>query len=909
MKSAGIKGGHRLCLAVALALGVVSQAQAIGLGAIEVKSPLGKPFVAEIPITLSTPNEADDLSVRLASPEAFARVGLERPNELSANLQFSIGKNARGEPVVRISTPQPMTDPYVSFLLEADWGRGKMVREYTALLDPPRTTVIRRVPIAAPVVRSTPMPMPMPQPTPVVVPTMPATVAPTVPVPPAPPPVAIAPATPSEPVAAAPIVESPPEPLVAAPMEIPPPIPVPPAPAAMPEEPAPPPITTAPAMPEPPPAPVAPEPEPAAAPPAPPSEPVAPTPTPEVAEAPTPPAPKSRAPTPPAKPDTHTVARGETLAHIAGGVHGEASLNRMMIALQRANPDAFIDQNINLLKSGSVLRIPANDEVQTLTADEANLLVQQQVESWRQSAQPPLQPTAETVEIARPAEKPAPASVAVESKAAEPAPETVKPAAPRASKPKRVIAKASTPKPASETAAPAKPEPAQSVASKPAVAHVARAHLEIVPPMGGGARGSQTGASAGGSGSELRAELAQTKEDLATRNAEVGELKSRVADLEKMQQDNQSLLSMKDSKLAAMQQRLAELEKNAAATTPATSPGSTTPAAPAIATSATPATAAASTPTATTPPPVAATAAPKPASTAKPIVAPPAAPVLETPWFQRPLVLIGGALLLLGGLLGLMLRRRRPDDAGRASRYSSGTLAASLASARATTQEGPLTNREDDLDREVERFGARDEPATTPGQPLPASATTPIRRPYWTGSYEAGQTAHETAASAAASPAAAVVPESKPAAKPTTTPKNKSSTDATAKPTSEPAAKPSAAPAAKPSAAPAAKATLETAKPVIEPIAKPIPAPTTNAAVVERGGSEPASLATAVTKQRPATPTVAEGDQGVATKIELARAYIDIGDAEGARGMLEEVLMEGTDSQRADALKLLETLG
>ena len=46
----------------------------------------------------------------------------------------------------------------------------------------------------------------------------------------------------------------------------------------------------------------------------------------------------------------------------------------------------------------------------------------------------------------------------------------------------------------------------------------------------------------------------------------------------------------------------------------------------------------------------------------------------------------------------------------------------------------------------------------------------------------------------------------------------------------------------------------------------------------------------------------------MATKIELARAYIDIGDAEGARGMLEEVLMEGSDSQREDALKLLGTL-
>jgi FimV-like protein len=74
------------------------------------------------------------------------------------------------------------------------------------------------------------------------------------------------------------------------------------------------------------------------------------------------------------------------------------------------------------------------------------------------------------------------------------------------------------------------------------------------------------------------------------------------------------------------------------------------------------------------------------------------------------------------------------------------------------------------------------------------------------------------------------------------------------------------------------------------------------------GLDTPPASAAAVTKQRPAAQALDVGDQGVATKMELARAYIDIGDAEGARGMLEEVLMEGNDSQRADALKLLETL-
>ena len=810
MKSAGIRGGHRLCLAVVMALGMASQAQAIGLGAIEVKSQLGKPFVAEIPITLSTPDEANDLTVRLASPEAFARVGLEPPNDLSANLRFSIGKNARGEPVVRISTPQPMTDPYVSFLLEADWGRGKMVREYTALLDPPRTTAVRRVPIMAPVVRSTPVaPSPM---TAIASPTVSAP-APTV---------EIAPANLPDAQAATPIVAASRQPLVAEPMYIPPPIPVPPPPAAMPE---PAPIAAGTSMPEPPPPSIASEPAPAsvaAAPenisqPEPPPGPAAPAPEAETA-----------AVSAPAKSDTHTVVRGETLSQIAGSAHAEVSLNRMMIALQRANPDAFIHQNINLLKSGSVLRIPASEDAQTLSADEANLLVQQQVESWRQTSRPQLQSTV------------------------EPKAETATPIAAHASKPQSAIAKASAAKhsvakPATDAAAPAsKPENTETAAAKPAVARVSRAHLEIVPPVGSGARDSQTGASAGGSGSELRAQLVQTKEDLAARSAEVGELKSRVADLEKMQQDNQSLLSMKDSKLAAMQQRLADLEKNATAM-PASNSNTVAPA-----TTTTPdAASASSNPALTTP---AAAALPKATADVAPVVVPkpsiahPAIPTIETPWYERPLVQIGAGLLLLGGVLGLMLRGRRPEEAARVSRYGNGSLAASMASARtAAAEDNTATAVEDDLEHQPSSVGVHDAspPVVAPVSAMPASV---VRRPYWTGSHDA-QKAQETATPAAIEPVETPIPESKPVA------------SAVAGHDQDEWA-------------------LDTA---------------------------PAAVA-ATTKQHPATSALDNDDQGVATKMELARAYIDIGDAEGARGMLEEVLMEGSDSQRKDALKLLETL-
>ena len=125
-----------LTLAVALAL-ASPDLSAMGLGPLQVKSGLNQPLVAEIPIISATPAELEALDVRLASPEAFARIGLERPGELTANLQFSVGENARGQPVILVTTPSRFSEPLLNFLIEADWGKGAVTREYTALIDPP----------------------------------------------------------------------------------------------------------------------------------------------------------------------------------------------------------------------------------------------------------------------------------------------------------------------------------------------------------------------------------------------------------------------------------------------------------------------------------------------------------------------------------------------------------------------------------------------------------------------------------------------------------------------------------------------------------------------------------------------------------------------------------------------------
>jgi pilus assembly protein FimV len=156
----------QLSLALALALGAGS-AHALGLGQIEVKSRLNEPLVAEIPIVSAAPGELDELQVRLASPEAFARVGLERPVGLTANLQMEVGRNAQGQPVIRVTTNNRFNEPFLTFLLEADWGRGKVVREFSALVDPPYIAPAVVKPLETPIVSVPSAPVsPPPEPPP-----------------------------------------------------------------------------------------------------------------------------------------------------------------------------------------------------------------------------------------------------------------------------------------------------------------------------------------------------------------------------------------------------------------------------------------------------------------------------------------------------------------------------------------------------------------------------------------------------------------------------------------------------------------------------------------------------------------------------------------------------------------------
>jgi len=125
-------------------------AMALGLGEIRMNSALNQPFNAEIELVAATPEDLAALRASLASNETFARYGLDRPSFLS-NFTFRVDTGTGGSDVIRISSPGPVTEPFVTLLVEATWPRGRLLREYTVLLDPPiyapaQTTA----PVAAP---------------------------------------------------------------------------------------------------------------------------------------------------------------------------------------------------------------------------------------------------------------------------------------------------------------------------------------------------------------------------------------------------------------------------------------------------------------------------------------------------------------------------------------------------------------------------------------------------------------------------------------------------------------------------------------------------------------------------------------------------------------------------------------
>ena len=737
-----------MALALALASGA---ACALGLGQIEVKSRAGQPLLAQIPVISSGPEELAQLRAGLASPETFRRIGLDAPQGIVTDLRFTLALDPAGQPVIRVTSTQPVNQPLLTFLIEVDWGQGRLTREYSALIDTPRTA---SAPLQPPIQAATganPNTIERPLEAPLPFGTQPQATDPLAvenqlgrpdagSVAPAPEAQAL-PAESVEPIAVAPDVLT--------------------APAARPA----PPRAGAGA----------------------------------IARAP-------RAPAPPrvAAEGDVTVQAGQTLSSIAAAMGGGQSLDQTMIALLRANPEAFIGNNINRLRQGAVLRRPPGETVTTIDPREASELVRVQAQQWRQGV----------------ASAPVPQPIGLESDPVARAP--VAPVAPAAS--------------------------GASAAGRN------DARLEIVPPGASRATqaGAQSGISAGGEGEMVRQDMQQTTETLAAREQELAELKSKVADLEQLQSQQQKLIAMKDSELAASQQRLAEQQARSAGGSP-------------------------------------------------------------LPWVFGGL----GVLALLIG--GWVLSRREPKKpAFRAPLASAGASAGSSAAAGAwpvaveaagepaAEPAAPLADPVDSLRRRepavpapvdpVSQLLGLSEPKSTP-ESRPAPAAEPAA-PHWTApkaeppsqprvpTWHSGEAGAQRAGARRGEPTLAETMQ--------------------ALSTSAPAA-----------SSPAASSPAASNQPASNQPASNQPAsnqPASNQPAPNPAAPSPPAEAAAGLAATDASASALGGDAGPAQtqpgqeRIELARAYLDLGDESSARQLLGEVLINGDHAARQQAARLLREI-
>jgi len=318
-----VRAGAFFAINLGLAVTVVG-AHAAGLGRLNVQSALGQPLRADVEVPSVGQDEAATLQVRLAPQSAFRQANLEF-NPALTQLHFDLETRADGSYVVHVTSAQPVNEPFLDLLLELTWSTGRVLREYTVLLDPP---ALKTAPeIVSPVVAQTQPAAPPPA--------SPAEAAP-------------APMTPPA-AAAAPQAQAAP----------------PPAP-----EPAPPPVAAAP----PPPPAAAPPPPPAAAaqppPAAPPAQAAAPKAAPQRGRA--KPAP-AEAPPPAAAATSYKVKPGDTLGQIANAnKSASVSLDQMLVALLKANPNAFIKNNMNLVLAGATIAIPQDTEARGVDPNDAH---------------------------------------------------------------------------------------------------------------------------------------------------------------------------------------------------------------------------------------------------------------------------------------------------------------------------------------------------------------------------------------------------------------------------------------------------------------------------------------------------------------------------------------------------------
>jgi pilus assembly protein FimV len=256
-------------------------AMALSLGRVTVLSSLGEPLRAEIDVPDINAEEVATLRTSVAAPDAFVAAGLEY-NPAMSGLRTSLQRRPDGRVFIRLTSDRTITDPFVDMIIEASWSSGRIVRDYTMLFDPP---VLKK---------------------PAPVPTLPQIAAATA----APAPAPTLPSKPAEPVTTAtPASAATPSTAISKPTN-----------TVKPAKPAAPPTDT--------------------------------------------------------DGKTLTVKDGDTASKIAASIKPEGvSLDQMLVALLRANPDAFIKENINRIRAGAVMTAPGAAQALSVPQAEASQIV------------------------------------------------------------------------------------------------------------------------------------------------------------------------------------------------------------------------------------------------------------------------------------------------------------------------------------------------------------------------------------------------------------------------------------------------------------------------------------------------------------------------------------------------------
>ena len=129
----------RILAAIGLAIfgAIPFSAVALGLGEINLQSALNQPFSAEIPVVSEASGDLKALRVEIAPIETFKQFGIDRPAFLSDFSFTIVAGDGDNDATLQISSRQQIIEPFVTLLLEVSWPQGRLLREYTVLLDPP----------------------------------------------------------------------------------------------------------------------------------------------------------------------------------------------------------------------------------------------------------------------------------------------------------------------------------------------------------------------------------------------------------------------------------------------------------------------------------------------------------------------------------------------------------------------------------------------------------------------------------------------------------------------------------------------------------------------------------------------------------------------------------------------------